>query len=58
MPGRHITDRQMRLYMSFRQTETPAVAAVKAGVATASAYRFEPDPRLPPEEDTAWSATP
>ena len=31
LPGRHITDQQMRLYMSFRQTEPPAVAAAKAG---------------------------
>jgi len=31
LPGRHITDCQMRLYMSFRQTETPTVAAAKAG---------------------------
>jgi hypothetical protein len=34
LPGRHITDCQMRLYMSFRQTETPTVAAAKAGSAT------------------------
>ena len=27
MPGRHITDRQKRLYMSFRQTEPPVIAA-------------------------------
>ena len=30
LPGRHITDCQMRLYMSFRRTETPSVAAAKA----------------------------
>jgi MFS family permease len=30
LPGRHITDCQMRLFMSFRQTETPTVAAAKA----------------------------
>jgi hypothetical protein len=30
-PGRHITDRQMRLYTSFRQAETPTIATAKAG---------------------------
>jgi hypothetical protein len=50
LPGRHITDRQMRLYMSFRQTETPAVAAAKAGFATSSGYRFEHDPRMPSQK--------
>ena len=38
--------------MSFRRTETPAVAAAKAGIATASAYRFEHDPRLPSQKKT------
>jgi hypothetical protein len=42
LPGRHITDCQMRLYMSFRQTETPSVAAAKAGFSAATAYRYVP----------------
>src|SRR4051794_8005538 len=50
LPGRHITDRQMRLYMSFRQTETPSVAAAKAGFAASSGYRIERDPRLPSQK--------
>jgi hypothetical protein len=37
----------MRLFMSFRQTETPAVAAAKAGFSAATAYRIEQAPRLP-----------
>jgi len=37
----------MRLYMSFRQTETPTVAAARAGFAASTGYRFERDPRLP-----------
>ena len=49
MPGRHITDRQMRLYMSLRSTHSPAVAAAKAGFSTAAAYRIEADPRPPAE---------
>ena len=50
LPGRHITDCQMRLYMSFRQAETPSVAAAKAGFSTATAYRIEQDPRLPSQK--------
>jgi len=41
LPGRHITDCQMRLYMSFRRTETPSVAAAKAGFSAAIAYLDE-----------------
>ena len=47
MPGLHITDHQMRLYMSFRQTHDTAVAAAKASFSTATGYRIENDPRLP-----------
>jgi hypothetical protein len=50
LPGRHITDRQMRLYMSFRRTETPTVAAAKAGFSAATAYRIEQDRRLPSQK--------
>ncbi len=47
MPGRHVTDHQMRLFMKFRQTETVAVAAAKASMSAATAYRIQSDPRLP-----------
>src|SRR5205807_4604018 len=50
LPGRHVTDCQMRLYMSFRQAETPTVAAAKAGFSAATAYRIEQDPRLPSQK--------
>src|SRR5438045_5970991 len=50
LPGRHITDCQTRLYMSFRQAETPTVAAAKAGFTAATAYRIEQDPRLPSQK--------
>jgi transposase InsO family protein len=50
LPGCHITDCQMRLFMSLRQSERPAVAAAKAGFSTASGYRFEQDPRLPSQK--------
>ncbi len=36
--------------MSFRQTETPIVAAAKAGFSAATAYRIEQDPRLPSQK--------
>jgi len=44
--------------MSFRQTETPAVAAAWAGFATSSGYRFEQDRAAHPRNDhfatTLW----
>src|SRR5215469_14095496 len=50
LPGRHISDCQMRLYMNFRQAETPSIAAAKAGFSTATAYRIEQDPRRPSQK--------
>ena len=52
LPGRHITDHQMRLYMKFRHTDTPTRAAAKAGFSTSSAYRIEKDSRLPSQKKT------
>ena len=50
MPGLHINDHQMRLYMSYRQTISPEAAAAKAGFSTATAYRIDADPRLPSQK--------
>ena len=50
LPGRHITDCQTRLYMSFRQADTPTIAAAKAGFSTATAYRLEQDLQLPSQK--------
>jgi hypothetical protein len=36
--------------MRLRQTQTTRVAAARAGFGTASAYRFERDPRLPTQK--------
>ncbi|MFH0303614.1 IS21 family transposase, partial [Bradyrhizobium sp. 31Argb] len=47
LPGRHITDHQMRLYMKYRQTDSQPVAAAKASFSTSTAYRIEKNPRLP-----------
>src|SRR5947199_3365685 len=53
LPGRHITDHQMRLYMRFRQTDTAPVAAAKASFSASTAYRLEKDPRLPSQRASA-----
>lgn len=37
--------------MKFRQTDAPPVAAAKASISTATAYRFERDRRLPSHQD-------
>lgn len=50
MPGLHITDQQMRLYMSYRTTHDVAVSAAKAGFSAATGYRIEADPRLPSQK--------
>ena len=44
MPGKHINDRQMRLFMTVRITHTQQTAAAKAGISIASARRIERDP--------------
>ena len=50
MPGLHINDHQMRLYMTYRKTLNPQAAAARAGFSTASAYRIESDPRPPSQK--------
>lgn len=50
MPGRHVTDQQMRLFMTLRQTHTVPVAAAKAGISQATGYRIQSDPTLPSQK--------
>jgi hypothetical protein len=50
MPGRHINDHQMRLYMKSRLTEKKPAAAAQASMSLKSAYRIENDPRLPSQK--------
>ena len=50
MPGRHVTDHQMRLFMTYRQTHSVPVAAAKAGMSTATGYRLTADPTLPSQK--------
>jgi hypothetical protein len=40
----------MRLFMTFRQTDKVPVAAAKASISAATAYRIEGDPRLPSQK--------
>jgi hypothetical protein len=40
LPGRHVTDHQMRLFMQFRQTDPVAVAAATASMSAATGYRL------------------
>ena len=50
LTGRHVTDCQMRMYMTQRQTSTAPIAAAKSGFSTASGYRIEKDPRPPSQK--------
>ena len=50
MPGRHVTDHQMRLFMKHRSTDPTPVAAARAGFSTATGYRVAADPRSPSEK--------
>jgi hypothetical protein len=52
MPGRHVTDQQMRLFMTLNQTHSVPVAAAKAGVSQATGYRLQQDPLLPSQKKT------
>ncbi len=53
MPGRHVTDQQMRLFMTLKQTHSVPVAAAKAGVSQATGYRLQQDPVLPSQKKTS-----
>src|SRR6202453_5002973 len=50
LPGRHVTDRQMRLFMKLRHNHSPTITAARAGVSADAGYRFEKDPRLPSQK--------
>ena len=50
MPGRHVTDHQMRLFMKHRMTDPVPVAAARAGFSAATGYRTAQDPRPPSEK--------
>ena len=50
MPGRHVTDQQVKLYMQLRPHHTQLLAAAKAGISERTARRIERDPRLPSQK--------
>ena len=52
MPGRHVTDQQMRLFMTLNKTHSVPVAAAKAGISPATGYRIKADPVLPSQKKT------
>ena len=47
MPGRPVTDQQVRLYMQDRPRPSQRLAAARAGFSERTARRFEAAPRLP-----------
>jgi hypothetical protein len=53
MPGRHLTDQQMRLFMTFKQTHSTPVAAAKAGISQATGYRLQANPALPSQKKSS-----
>jgi len=60
MPGLHLTDRQVRLYMTQRPHHTQAAAAAIAGISDRSARQIDKDPRLPSQRKTkrSWRTRP
>jgi hypothetical protein len=50
MPGRHVTDQQMRLFVTLRQTHTVPLAVAKAGISQATSFRLQADPTLPSQK--------
>ncbi|PVA08883.1 IS21 family transposase [Pelagivirga sediminicola] len=55
MPGRHVTDHQMRLFMTLKQTHSVPVAAAKAGISQATGYRISSNPILPTQKKSPRS---
>ncbi len=51
VPGRHVTDHQMRLFMKYRQTHSVEVASAKASISRATAFRMEKERGLTAMED-------
>ncbi len=50
MPGSHINDAQMRLFMTYTKTHRVETASAKAGFSTSTGYRILRDPRLPSQK--------
>lgn len=57
MPGKPVTDQQVRLYMTDRLHHSQRAAAARAGFSDRTARRIEADPRLPSQRRSARSRT-
>ena len=57
MPGKPVTDQQVRLYMTDRLQHSQRVAAARAGFSERTARRIEADPRLPSQRKAARGRT-
>jgi hypothetical protein len=56
LPGRHVTDSQMRIYMTHRQTNPVRIAAAKSGFSGASEYRLGEGSTPPFDQEGAAGA--
>ena len=50
MPGCHINDNQVRLFMTYNKTNPVSTAAVRAGFSPSTGWRIRRDPQLPSEK--------
>ncbi len=50
MPGRHINDYQMRLFMNNINKHSIAIASAKAEFSQSTGYRIKADPRFPSQK--------
>mgnify|MGYP001628238161 FL=1 len=57
MPGKSVTDQQVRLYMTERLHHSQRIAAARAGFSERTARRIEADPRLPSQRKPARGRT-
>jgi hypothetical protein len=47
VPGKHLNDQQVRMYMDYRRSHSQETAAAKAGISERTARRIDGDPSLP-----------
>ena len=57
MPGKPVTDQQVRVYMTDRLHYSQRIAAARAGFSERTARRFEADPTLPSQRKAARGRT-
>ena len=57
MPGKPVTDQQVRVYMTDRLQHSQRAAAARSGFSERTARRIEADPRLPSQRGASRSRT-